>query len=296
MKYWKKLDIPKILSKIENVSINEGQDAEFICKFISFPLASNITWLRNENEELVENEKFKISNSDELTTIKIINPISNENGSSYFVKIKNDFGDVSSNKAILNISSGPLFITEPTDQNVLREKEARFECIVKSNPKPNIIWIFNEKEITLKDGVKIEKDLAKDKYTLVIPKVTNSNVGTFIVRATNEYGTVEKSCKLNVQELPKIINKLENIVVNENELVKFSIKISGKPKPSYKWFKDDIEINLSDTVEINETEEDEIIFTIKSCKSHENSGTYFVKIMNDFGEALSNKATLTINS
>ena len=52
MKYWKKLDIPKILSKIENVSINEGQDAEFICKFISFPLASNITWLRNENEEL----------------------------------------------------------------------------------------------------------------------------------------------------------------------------------------------------------------------------------------------------
>jgi len=284
------------LSKIENVSINEGQDAEFICKFISFPLASNITWFRNENEELVENEKFKISSSDELTTIKIINSISIENGSNYFVKIKNDFGEVSSNKAILNISSGPVFITEPTDQNVLREKEARFECIVKSNPKPNIIWIFNEKELTLKDGVKIEKDLAKDKYTLVIPKVTNSNVGTFIARATNEYGTVEKSCKLNVQELPKIINKLENIVINENELVKFSIKISGKPKPSYKWFKDDIEINLNDTVEINETEEDEIIFTIKSCKSQENSGTYFVKIMNEFGEALSNKSTLTINS
>ena len=284
------------MSKIENVSINEGQDAEFICKFISFPLASNITWFRNENEELVENEKFKISSSDELTTIKIINSISIENGSNYFVKIKNDFGEVSSNKAILNISSGPVFITEPTDQNVLREKEARFECIVKSNPKPNIIWIFNEKELTLKDGVKIEKDLAKDKYTLVIPKVTNSNVGTFIARATNEYGTVEKSCKLNVQELPKIINKLENIVINENELVKFSIKISGKPKPSYKWFKDDIEINLNDTVEINETEEDEIIFTIKSCKSQENSGTYFVKIMNEFGEALSNKSTLTINS
>ena len=150
--------------------------------------------------------------------------------------------------------------------------------------------------MTAKDGVKIEKDLAKDKYTLVIPKVTNSNVGTFIARASNEYGTVEKSCKLNVQELPKILNKLENNVVNENEPVKFSIKISGKPKPSYKWFKDDVEIILNETIEITENEEDEIIFSIKSCNFQENSGTYSVKIMNEFGEALSNKATLTINS
>lgn len=284
------------MSKIENISINEGQDVEFICRFISFPLANNIMWFKNESEELLDNEKYKIVSSDELTALKIINPISNENGSTYLVKIRNDFGEVTSNKAILNISSGPVFITEPVDQNILREKEAKFECIVKSNPKPNIIWIFNEKELTVKDGVKIEKDLAKDKYTLVIPKVTNSNVGTFIARASNEYGTVEKSCKLNVQELPKILNKLENNVVNENEPVKFSIKISGKPKPSYKWFKDDVEIILNETIEITENEEDEIIFSIKSCNFQENSGTYSVKIMNEFGEALSNKATLTINS
>ena len=91
-------------------------------------------------------------------------------------------------------------------------------------------------------------------------------------------------------------NKLENNVVNENEPVKFSIKISGKPKPSYKWFKDDVEIILNETIEITENEEDEIIFSIKSCNFQENSGTYSVKIMNEFGEALSNKATLTINS
>ncbi len=79
------------MSKIENISINEGQDAEFICKFISFPLANNIIWFKNESEELLDNEKYKIVSSDEITTLKIINPISNENGSTYLVKIRNDF-------------------------------------------------------------------------------------------------------------------------------------------------------------------------------------------------------------
>jgi hypothetical protein len=53
---------------------------------------------------------------------------------------------------------------------------------------------------------------------------------------------------------------------------------------------------LNETIEITENEEDEIIFSIKSCNFQENSGTYSVKVMNEFGEALSNKATLTINS
>ena len=59
------------MSKIENISINEGQDVEFICKFISFPLANNIMWFKNESEELLDNEKYKIVSSDELTTLKI---------------------------------------------------------------------------------------------------------------------------------------------------------------------------------------------------------------------------------
>lgn len=205
-------------------------------------------------------------------------------------------GEVTSNKAILNISSGPVFIIEPNDLNILRDKEARFETVIKSNPKPNVIWLFNDKEIVSnKDGYRIEKDIAKDKYTLIISKVSSNNVGTFICKASNEYGIIEKSCKLDVLELPKINNKLDNIIVNENELAKFSIKISGKPKPITKWYKDDIELVINENINEEIIQDDEISFIIKSCKSQEHTGTYYVKVVNDHGEVLSNKATLTIN-
>ena len=280
------------------MSINEGQDADFICKFSSFPLANKITWIKNDSEELIsETEKIEILNLEESSALKLIKPNTKDNGSNYLVKIKNDFGEVSSNKAILSISSGPVFILEPNNLNVLRDKEAKFETVVKANPKPNVIWLFNDKEIVNnKDGYRIEKDVAKDKYTLIINKVSSNNIGTFTCKASNEYGSIEKSCTLDVLELPKINSKLENITVNENDQAKFTVKVSGKPKPTFKWFKDDCELVInSELFETNETQDDEINLIIKSCRSQEHSGAYYVKVTNDYGEVVSNKATLTIN-
>ena len=152
-----------------------------------------------------------------------------------------------------------------------------------------------EKELTIKDGVRFEKD-SKDKFTLVIPKVTSLQIGTITSRAVNEYGTVEKSCQLDVLDVPKILNKLDNVTVTEGEPAKFNIKFSGKPKPLVKWFKDEMEILIDESFEIIENIEDEITFYIKTCKSTEHSGTYCAKVMNEFGEITSNKANLIINS
>lgn len=212
------------------------------------------------------------------------------------MKIVNQLGEAISNKATLNVSCGPVFVVEPVDQKVLKDKEAKFECVVKSNPKPNVIWLFNGKEFTTRDGVRIEKDVAKDKYSLIIPKVTAALLGTITAKATNEYGTVEKNCQIDVLDSPRILNKLENITINEGEDARFNIKISGKPKPSLKWFKDDIEIEMNESIEVIEVSEEEITLVIKICKSAENSGLYYVKVSNEFGEVVSNKATLTINS
>jgi hypothetical protein len=288
--------VPKFLAKIDNVNINEGQDAEFNCKFISNPAPSKITWFKNETEEIVPSETVLISSSNDSSSLKLIGCKSTDTGSVYLVKLVNDLGEVASNKATLNVSCGPVFVTEPTDQKVLRDKEVKFECVIKSNPKPNVIWLFNGKEFTSRDGVRIEKDVNKDKYSLVIPKVTQANVGTITVKATNEFGTAEKNCQVDVLDAPKLLNKLDNVTVNEGEQAKFVTKFSGKPKPSVKWFKDDIEIQLDETIEIIDSAEDETTLIIKSCKSPDNIGNYSAKVINEFGEIPTNKATLTINS
>lgn len=282
-------------AKLENVNINEGMDAEFICKFISNPSAQKISWFKNETEELVSNENITVTNTEESTILKLVNCKSSDTGTFYIVKIVNQLGEVASNKATLNVTCGPVFVTEPTDQKVLKDKEAKFECVIKSNPKPNVIWLFNGKEFTTRDGVRVEKDVTKDKYSLIIPKITQGHVGTITVKATNEYGSLEKNCSLDVLDGPKLLNKLENVTVNENEQAKFVVKIGGNPKPTVKWFKDEVEILLNETIEIIETSEEEITLIIKSCKSLENSGNYYAKLTNEFGETLTNKAVLTIN-
>lgn len=283
-----------MLAKVENVNVNEGQDAEFTCKFVSKPAADKITWFKNETEELVPSENLIITNTEDSSVLKLISPKAADTGSAYSVKIVNQLGEAISNKATLNVSCGPVFVVEPVDQNVLKDKEAKFECVVKSNPKPNLVWLFNGKEFTNRDGVRVEKDVAKDKYTLVIPKVTPAHIGTITAKASNEFGTVEKNCQIDVLDSPRILNKLDNLTVNEGEPAKFVVKFSGKPKPAIKWFKDDAEIQIDESVEVAEVSEDEISFTIKSCKA-ENLGNYSAKAVNEFGEIASNKATLTIN-
>lgn len=202
------LDVPKITGKVENVSVNEGMDAEFVAKFVSNPAPSKITWFKNDAEELVPGESVQVSSTNDTATLKLINCKSADTGSSYLVKIANALGEASSNKATLNVSSGPVFVQEPASLKVVKEKEAKFECIVKSNPKPNVIWMLNEKEFTNKDGVRIEKDAAKDKYTLIIPKATQAHIGNITVKATNEFGSAERTCQLDVLDGPKVAGKL----------------------------------------------------------------------------------------
>ena len=275
------------------MSVNEGSNAEFTCKFISSPQALSIKWFKNETEELIANDNTEIVTNEQNSTLRILNCQAGDTGSNYLVKIANDLGETTSNKAILNVTRAPVFELEPLDQKALKDKEAKFECIIKANPKPNVIWLLNDKEISAKDGIRVEKDINKDKYSIVIPKVTS--ISTFTVKASNEFGSIEKSCQLDVLEGPKALNKLDNITVNEGEEAKYILKIAGKPKPVVKWFKDEEEIVTNEEYEIIESE-DEIILIIKSCKSPNNLGNYFAKISNEFGEIVTNKSTITINS
>ena len=100
--------------------------------------------------------------------------------------------------------------------------------------------------------------------------------------------------QFNAKKLPKILNKLNNAAVNETESTSFNVKINGKDRPPYKWYQDEMELKLTDDYELIE-KEDEITLVIKSCKA-DNTGTYYLKFKNSFGEAASNKAKLIVNS
>ena len=199
-------------------------------------------------------------------------------------------GEATSTKGFLNIYVAPLFSLEPSDRSCLKEKEARFECIIKGNPKPNVSWYFGENEILNKENSRIEVDKGKDKYSLTIPRVTFSCVGSYKVKAVNEYGSIEKIVELTISELPKFTSEIENLQINEKETASFSVKVSGVNRPPYKWYRDDYIIIPSENFEVAE-QNDVITLNIKSCSS-KNAGSYYLKFKNDFGEVESNRAQM----
>ncbi len=286
------------MNKLANSFVKEGRYAEFSCKFRCNPLANKITWYKNETEEVIENDNnlviSMLAQAESETILRILKPDPNDNGANFTVRIRNDLGEAISAKGFMNISNPPVFVVDPTDKGTLKEREVRFECVVKGNPRPMVSWFFGETELTNRDLSRLEEDKSKNMFSLTLPRVLPSHVGTYKVVAVNEYGMAEKTCNLKIIELPKIISELENLQINEKESAKFSVKVSGADRPPYKWFRDGNAIVPDDNFEVSE-KNDVITLLIKSCVPR-NAGNYYLKFVADYTDLESNRAQLLVNS
>ncbi len=94
-----------------------------------------------------------------------------------------------------------MFVKVPESfQPFQKDESVTIEVVVEAIPKPTINWICNGKELTAKDGVQINKDVASNTYTLIIPKLNPSvHAGTITARAANVISSVEHSLKLEIQ-------------------------------------------------------------------------------------------------
>ena len=96
-------------------------------------------------------------------------------------------------------------------------------------------------------------------------------------------------------EDPKILGKLDNVTVGENNEAKFTVKLAkGKPKPTCKWFREEKEIDFSKSESYEATETDNTYsLTIKSAQIPD-AGWFNAKLTNEAGSVNSNKASLTV--
>ena len=100
----------------------------------------------------------------------------------------------------------------------------------------------------------------------------------------------------NIYLILSLKNLLNNITVNEGQDACLTFKFSGKPKPSIKWFKEEIEIDISidESFEFN-LNEDSCTLILKQVKV-EDAGNYFAQLSNEVATINSNKANLVVNS
>jgi titin len=126
---------------------------------------------------------------------------------------------------------------------------------------------------------------------LMIAECVESTTGTYTCQATNGAGTVQTSCKLSVQDVPKIeVHESESSqMIRVRNQWKVKVTYKGYPKPTVSWQKDGQPLPTADKHVTVYNDDDDWSTTIAVyCVERSDTGVYTVTASNDAGTATCN--------
>lgn len=119
----------------------------------------------------------------------------------------------------------------------------------------------------------------------------------YIARATNKVGEVDSKINLTVKEVkPQILSDVTNVNATRDEPAQFSIKATGNPQPTVRWFKNDNEEILpanADFEFIHDEASETFTLKINKCRP-EHQGDYSATVANSGGSVKSKKGKLVV--
>lgn len=137
-----------------------------------------------------------------------------------------------------NLKKGLSDIKVPKDQSV------EFVVELTADPLPDITWLHDNVKIEdnrMKYDIQqeeLEHSLKKIRYSMVIPAGVHTDTGIYTFKATNKYGALETSCRLDVLLKPEI-SGLKNCESLPYKQVVFQATVLANPKPKITWLRND---------------------------------------------------------
>lgn len=126
---------------------------------------------------------------------------------------------------------------------------------------------------------------------LTIAECLESTTGTYTCQAINGAGTVQTSCKLNVQDVPKIEVRESDTsqMIRVRNQWKVKVTYRGYPKPQVSWQKNSKPLDMADKHVSVYTDEDDCSTTIAIYTvDRSDTGVYTITASNTAGTATCN--------
>ncbi|XP_051165305.1 obscurin isoform X5 [Leptopilina boulardi] len=159
----------------------------------------------------------------------------------YSIKVKNKNGEAESS-ADLDLLIRPI-IEEFKDINPPVGERGEWEIIIKANPKPDVYWVRNDKDLGEDDRFDFDEDHKKKSYKLIIKQVDMDDAGPYKVVAINEFGEATAVADLTpYTEAPIFTKELKKESVRDQNNHEAEIRVTGYPRPEVQWLKDGVEI------------------------------------------------------
>lgn len=170
------------------VVVHEGEPATLGCEILKGSPMPDLIWTRKER-------KFS-SGEDELRGLEITFPRANRHHSGvYICQANNGFSKTPATATVrLDVQHAPLVEQEQTFIHTRENDETEVVCIVHSSPKAKVEWFKNGQLLKSGEGIVSHRN---NRHTLLLPGITQSTFGTYSCRATNKFGSDERTTQVS---------------------------------------------------------------------------------------------------
>jgi len=210
----------------------------------------------------------------------------------YGVVASNTAGDATSSDATLTVNSGiaPVITVQPASQTAINGTTVTFAVSASGTPAPLFQWRKNG--VNLSNGGNVS---GATSAILTLSGVTAADSATYSVVASNLAGTATSNgaalLTIDPGTVPSITTQPASQLANAGATVSFTVTASGSPAPTYQWRKNGSNLtaggNVSGTTGTT--------LTLSNIMAGD-AGGYSVVATNSNGSAISNSATLAVNT
>ncbi|XP_063154493.1 hemicentin-1 [Candoia aspera] len=239
---------PKIQHGPRAIKTKVGSRIDIPCSAQGIP-PPIITWLKDQKPILIDNRQYATSPDGTLSIIKVL-----LSDSGIYKCVASNIAGHDETEIMIQVQEPPIVgpldppYNTPFQERIAKEQVA-FPCPVKGTPKPVIKWLHKNRELT---GNEPGLSILEDGTLLVIASATPYNSGEYICTAINEAGNTEITYSLKVYVPPEIKDQdtVTNASVAINKLIDLLCEVSGDPFPVITWYKDDVQVLESSTLQI----------------------------------------------
>ncbi|XP_070569690.1 myosin light chain kinase, smooth muscle-like isoform X2 [Ptychodera flava] len=188
---------PKIVEELEDETVLEGSAARFECRITGDP-EPEIFWLWN-GRGITENKKFEFDFEGDDIVILMIKDVSKSDLGRYTCRAKNSAGEVETSASLI-IEGPPRVVDGPANLQAVAGQKVVMKCTFEGNPKPQIVWLKNKREI--RPNWKSAVENQENSTTLTVHKVEVDDAGIYCLQISNDVGKDTFSIGLSVEGKP----------------------------------------------------------------------------------------------
>nr|XP_022301370.1 muscle M-line assembly protein unc-89-like isoform X3 [Crassostrea virginica] len=266
---------------------------------------------------MARKNKIDLFDFDDIRTAKLTAPVNRQQQTRRAQSVGPEMG-VKSRKplntkydkermALLNLGTNwvrdkPISFTERLkSKSVIEGNSVLLSCFVTGKEPFVVLWY--------RRGIPLPRDEEENFHirsnggflSLEIPVASTYDTGEYMVEVRNEEGKIKSTCYIQVEPTfdprvdykhPEFIEPMHHVHVKAGQAATFSCRVKGHPIPFVRWFKDGIELQPTDRINIHQGEKGQAFLLIHDTEEHD-TGLYKCEAQSMAGRCRSS-ATLQV--